>query len=71
MQEGARVVAFGNGTVARELIVSVEDDVRRVVWTADLLPDVVVPAVGAMMEQAMPIIKATVERAERDSLVGP
>ncbi len=32
MEEGARVVTFGNGMSARELIVSVDDDTRRVVW---------------------------------------
>jgi len=32
MEEGARVVTFGNGMTARELIVSVDDDSRRVVW---------------------------------------
>ena len=33
MEEGARVVTFGNGMTARELIVSVDDDARRVVWS--------------------------------------
>jgi len=32
LEEGARVVTFGNGMVARELIVDVDDDTRRVVW---------------------------------------
>ena len=32
MEEGARVVTFGNGMTARELIVTVDDDARRVVW---------------------------------------
>ena len=32
MEEGARVVTFGNGTVARELIVDVDDQQRRLVW---------------------------------------
>ena len=92
MEEGARVVTFGNGTVAREVIVSVDDDSRRLawtivggrmthhngvaqvfpegagrsrfVWTTDLLPDAVAPAIEGMMAQAMPIIKATVERAQ-------
>lgn len=94
MEAGARIVTFGNGMVAREVIVSVEDDTRRLawtivggqmthhhgvaqvfaagarrsrfVWTTDLLPDSLAPAIDAMMAQAMPIIKATVERAERD-----
>ncbi len=32
MEEGARVVTFGNGMVARELIVDIDDRERRVVW---------------------------------------
>ena len=91
LEEGARVVTFGNGVVARELIVTIDDEARRLVWavvggrmthhnasaqvfaegeklsrfvwTADLLPDNVAPAIAAMMEQAMPVIKATLERA--------
>jgi carbon monoxide dehydrogenase subunit G len=92
LREGERVVTFGNGLVARERIVSVEDDARRVVWsvvggamthhngaaqvlaegtgcrftwTADLLPDTVAPNVAAMMDQAMPIIRSTLEQAQR------
>ena len=33
LEEGARVVTFGNGMVARELIVDVDDRARRVVWS--------------------------------------
>ena len=33
LEEGARVVTFGNGMVARELIVDVDDEARRVVWS--------------------------------------
>lgn len=33
LEEGARVVTFGNGMVARELIVDVDDETRRVVWS--------------------------------------
>jgi carbon monoxide dehydrogenase subunit G len=33
LEEGARVVTFGNGTVARELIVDVDDGARRLVWS--------------------------------------
>ena len=33
LEEGARVVTFGNGLVARELIVDVDDDARRVAWS--------------------------------------
>lgn len=32
LEEGARVVTFANGMVARELIVDVDDEARRVVW---------------------------------------
>jgi hypothetical protein len=32
LEEGARIVTFGNGMVARELIVDVDDDARRLVW---------------------------------------
>ena len=30
--EGARVVTFGSGVVARELIVDIDDEARRLVW---------------------------------------
>ena len=33
LEEGARVVTFGNGLVAREVIVSVDDEARRLVWS--------------------------------------
>ena len=33
LEEGARVVTFGNGMVARELIVDVDDAARRVAWS--------------------------------------
>ncbi len=32
--EGARIVSFANGMVVRELIVTVDDDARRVAWAA-------------------------------------
>ena len=32
LEEGARVVTFGNGMVARELIVDLDDEARRLVW---------------------------------------
>jgi hypothetical protein len=32
LEDGARVVTFGNGSVARELIVDVDDDARRLAW---------------------------------------
>ena len=33
LEDGARVVTFGNGMVARELIVTIDDDARRLVWS--------------------------------------
>jgi hypothetical protein len=33
LEDGARVVTFGNGMVARELIVDVSDEWRRVAWS--------------------------------------
>jgi carbon monoxide dehydrogenase subunit G len=32
LEDGARMVTFGNGSVVRELIVDVDDDERRVAW---------------------------------------
>ena len=32
LEEGARLVTFGNGVVARELIVDVDDEARRLAW---------------------------------------
>ena len=94
LEEGARVVTFGNGKVARELIVDVDDDARRVVWSvvgttmthhnasaqvfphgpagcrfvwiADLLPNEAAPAIAAMIDQGIAVIKHTLERTERD-----
>jgi carbon monoxide dehydrogenase subunit G len=90
LEEGARVVTFGNGMVARELIVDVDDERRRLVWAvvggrmshhnasaqvledgaggtrfvwiADLLPHALAPAIAAMMEQGLAVIKDTLER---------
>ena len=87
LEEGARVVTFANGVVARELIVSVEEDVQRLVWSVvggrathhnssfqvfavagggtrlvwvtDLLPDVVAPALRAMIEECSRAIQST------------
>lgn len=33
LEKGARVVTFGNGLVARELIVDVDDEARRLAWS--------------------------------------
>jgi carbon monoxide dehydrogenase subunit G len=32
LEGDARVITFGNGMVARELIVTIDDEVRRLVW---------------------------------------
>jgi hypothetical protein len=34
LEPGARVVTFANGRVVRERIVTIDDDARRLVWTA-------------------------------------
>jgi len=34
MEDGARLVTFGNGMVVRERIVDVDDETHRVVWSA-------------------------------------
>jgi len=34
LEPGARIVTFGNGMVAREIIVAVDESERRVVWSA-------------------------------------
>jgi hypothetical protein len=34
LEPGARIVTFGNGKVVREAIVTVDDDERRLVWSA-------------------------------------
>ena len=34
LEDGARTVTFANGMVVRELIVTVDDETRRLVWSA-------------------------------------
>lgn len=34
LEDGARIVTFGNGQVVRELIVDVNEEARRVAWAA-------------------------------------
>jgi carbon monoxide dehydrogenase subunit G len=34
LEEGARLVTFGNGLIVRELIVDVDDNARRLAWAA-------------------------------------
>jgi carbon monoxide dehydrogenase subunit G len=89
LEEGARVVTFANGMVARELIVDVDEQARRLVWSvvgsqmthhnasaqvfaegegrsrfvwiADVLPHEIAPAIAAMMDQGLAVIKRTLE----------
>jgi hypothetical protein len=91
MDQGDRVVTFFNGLVARERLVTIDDeDCRlvyavvegrpshynaavqvfpegdgrsRVVWTIDLLPNDLAPAVGGMMDHAAGVMKKTLEAA--------
>jgi hypothetical protein len=91
MDKGDRVITFFNGLVARERLVTRDDEQcrlvysvvdgrpshynaavqvfpegegrSRVVWTIDILPDDLAPAVGGMMEHALPIMKKTLEAA--------
>jgi carbon monoxide dehydrogenase subunit G len=91
LEPGARIVTFANGMVARELIVSIDNETRRhswsartdnlvhhnasvqvfptgqdgcrVIWIADLLPDEAGPAIDSMIQQALEIMKQTLERA--------
>ena len=90
MDKGDRVLTFFNGMVARERLVTLDDDNRRlvyavvegrashynaavqvfpegddsrVVWTIDLLPDELAPAIGAMMDQAVGVMKDTLSGA--------
>lgn len=84
----ARIVTFGNGMVAREPIISIDDERRRLAWSAeggktkhynavlqifaqgggsrvewtiDLLPDEMAAPISAMQEQALAIMKKTLE----------
>jgi hypothetical protein len=87
-ENGVRRVTFGNGLQIEELIVAVDDSVRRVVysvqgrakhhqasmqvfgegakqshfvWITDVLPDDAAPRFANMMDQALPVIKRTLE----------
>jgi carbon monoxide dehydrogenase subunit G len=97
LEDGARVVTFGNGTVARELIVDVDEGARRIawaavgtrmthhnaslqvfaenggtraVWIADLLPHDLAPAITAMIEQGLAVMRRAME-ASVDRGAGP
>jgi hypothetical protein len=88
MDRGDRIVTFFNGLVARERLVTVDDedcrlvyavvegrpshynaavqvfpegDGSRLVWTIDLLPEDLAPAIGSMMDHAAGFMKKTLE----------
>jgi len=88
---GDRIVTFFNGLVARERLVTVEDedcrlvyavvegrashynaavqvfpegDGSRLVWTIDLLPNDLAPAIGSMMDHAAGFMKKALEARE-------
>ena len=86
MDKGDRILTFFNGMVARERLVTLDDDncrlvysvvegqashynaavqvfaegdASRVVWTIDLLPDELAPAIGGMMDEAAKVMTKT------------
>jgi hypothetical protein len=91
MDKGDRVVTFFNGLVARERLVTLDDEERRLVyavvegrashynatvqvfpegdgcsrliWTVDLLPNELAPAIGGMMNHAAGFMKKTLDAA--------
>jgi carbon monoxide dehydrogenase subunit G len=85
-----RIVTFFNGMVARERLITADDEDRRLVyavvegrashynaavqvfpegdgsrlvWTIDLLPNELAPAIGGMMDHAAGFMKKTLEAA--------
>jgi len=91
MDKGDRIVTFFNGLVARERLVTTDDescrlvysvvegrashynaavqivpdgrDKSRLVWTIDLLPNELAPAIGGMMDHAAGFMKKALEAA--------
>ena len=90
MDNGDRIVTFFNGLVARERLVTTDDetcrlvyavvegrashynaavqvfpegDGSRIVWTIDLLPDELAPAIGGMMDEAAKVMRKTLAEA--------
>ncbi len=91
IDNGDRTVTFFNGLVARERLVTLDDEDRRLVyavvegrashynaavqvfpegdgrsrlvWTIDLLPDALAPAIGGMMDHAADFMKKTLDAA--------
>jgi hypothetical protein len=89
MDHGDRILTFFNGMVARERLVTLDDeshrlvysvvegrashynaavevfpdgDSSRVVWTIDLLPSELAPAVGGMMDEAAKAMRTALAR---------
>lgn len=90
MDQGDRILTFFNGMVARERLVTLDDencrlvyaviegqashynaavqvfpegDGSRIVWTIDLLPNELAPAIGEMMDAAAAVMKKTLAAA--------
>jgi len=92
MDNGDRIVTFFNGLIARERLVTVDDEAcrlvysvvegrashynaavqvfpegegrSRLIWTIDLLPNELAPAIGGMMDHALTFMKRTLEASE-------
>ena len=90
MDNGDRIVTFFNGMVARERLITLDDencrlvysvvegrashynaavqvvaegDASRVIWTIDLLPNELAPAVGGMMDAATKVMAKALAQA--------
>ena len=90
MDQGDRILTFFNGMVARERLVTLDDencrlvyaviegqashynaavqvfpegDASRIVWTIDLLPNELAPAIGALMDVAAAAMKKALAAA--------
>jgi hypothetical protein len=88
-----RIVTFSNGSIAKEILVGLDDERRRIaysikdseqitqhsasaqifadepnkcrfVWTADVLPDAIVPYMSEQMDLGAACIKQTLEAAK-------
>ncbi len=94
LEDGVRHVTFANGLKIEELIVTIDDSAKRVVyavqgrakhhqasmqvvsdglkqcrfvWITDVLPDDAAPRFANMMDQAIPVIKRTLESSAHDT----
>jgi hypothetical protein len=90
MDKGDRILTFFNGLVARERLVTIDDEAcrlvyavvdgrpehynasvevlpdgkaSRIVWTIDILPDELAPAIASMMGEAAKVMSKTLARA--------